>query len=377
MKLTIIGSRGIPARYGGFEVFTEILSQKLVEKGYEVTVACEFSENPINQYKGVNLIYFPSSPPSSYLLRKFYEFFNDLYFMIITAKTSNIQYILGMTSGSSIFIPKLINPKLKVLINIDGVEWKRSKFTFLEKCVLLFNTLFGMAFTDIIVIDSKEMKHYIPKIIAYKSEYIPYGVSKPEDIPWNPDLLKECNLDARIIKKNDFFLIVARLEPENNIHIIIEGYCKSKISKPLVVIGNFTDIRYKNRIKKMVQNHSNIFFVGGIYDNIHLLNMFRQNCYAYFHGHSVGGTNPSLLEAIIMKNQIIAHKNEFNEEVCGNYAYYFTDANDIVKIILLICENHSQFSTDICIHNLMKNYSWEKIIQYYISIFDKVLKNTT
>ena len=182
ISLAIIGSRGIPAKYGGFETFAEELATRLVKKGYKITVSCEYSPNKIKEYKGVKLCYFPYPPPKSYFLRKLYEILVDIYFIYKLSKNHDTIYLLGGGAGAFLFIAKIFNRKTKVLINIDGVEWKRAKFNFLEKGLLKLNIILGSLFADIIVLDAQAMKNYIAKSFHKKTVYIPYGIEDKKDI---------------------------------------------------------------------------------------------------------------------------------------------------------------------------------------------------
>ena len=145
------------------------------------------------------------------------------------------------------------------------------------------------------------------------------------------------------INPDEYWLAVARLQPDNNIETILNGYIKSNSEKPLIIIGDFScDDDYEKSLKSILNNNTNkkIIFTDGIYNQEHL-NMFRQNCFGYIHAHSIGGTNPSLLEAMIMKNIIIAHDNEFNKEVARDSVVYFKDYEDLNNQINLI-ENNLQ-----------------------------------
>jgi rhamnosyltransferase len=381
-RISIVGSRGIPAKYGGFEVFADELSVRLNEKGYHVTVCCEYqaTKKP-NEYRGVRLCYFPFKPPKYYILRKIYEMMNDLYFMGTMAKRCDIMYILGVgTSGWFTFFPKFMNNDIKVLVNIDGLEWKRDKFNKFEKKLLKLNNSLAIIFSDIVILDSMSLKKYVTLKSQEKTFFTPYGASATKKIDWNVDELNELSSQTNrisMIKKNEYWLVVARLEPENNIHITIEAFVNSDSKKPLVIVGESTSIGYKeilNRISSNDKSHR-IFFLGSIYENRKLLDMLRQHCFAYIHGHSVGGTNPSLLEAMIIKNIIIANDNEFNREVGGDTILYFKDAVDLANKINDIEKNIIRFYNlkEQAEKRVKTNYSWEKVVEDYVNLFNILL----
>lgn len=377
MKIAILGCRGIPAKYGGFETFAQGLTENLVEKGYEVTVSCEYEppKSRKDNYKGANLVHFPIKPPVSYFLRKFYENLSDIYFLIKLSRHHDLIYFLGIEVGMFLFIPKILNRNAKVMVNVDGVMWKRTKFNLLERWLLKINHDLAIIFSDKVIVDSKEMKKYVQDRYMDKTVYISYGIDPIPKSLWNngfPGLLKK--LTSCDINSGKYFLVVARLEPENNIHTIVEAFSKANVDTPLLIVGDFTNKQYEKEVKSLVENDdSNVFFLGSIYCQ-DFLNMLRQNCAAYIHGHSVGGTNPSLLEATISRNIIIAHDNEFNREVCGKFAFYFKNIPELTKNFELVYKNPEKY------HNLkedvyrrvLNNYSWPKITKDYILLLNQM-----
>ena len=379
IKLAIIGSRGIPAKYGGFEIFTELLAMGLDKDKYDITVSCEVSGfKKIDIYLGATLKYFPLPPPKSYLLRKLYEALNDIYFLLKLSHDNDVLYFLGVgTSGFFSFMPKLINRDIKLVINIDGLEWRRDKFSFVEKFLLRLNNQMAEHFCDVIVVDSRSLIKYIGKF-GDKAMYIPYGVCDPELSPWDSNLLNclpPTSNELSSIQKRKYYLVVARLEPENNIHVIIKGFLASSSIHPLCIVGNPSDFNYMKELQKMSHNNFNkkIIFFGGIYES-RLLNMLRQNAFAYIHGHSVGGTNPSLLDAMIMKNLILAHNNEFNREVGGESMVYFDNE---VRLSELINEIENNYTDYIYLQaktydRVKKYYSWDVILTLYDRLFSQV-----
>jgi rhamnosyltransferase len=378
MKIAIIGSRGIPAKYGGFETFADGLSTRLVKKGFDITVSCEY-EDPIERlddYHGVKLEYFPLKPPKNYFLRMVYENLSDIYFLLKLTRHHDIVYFLGIEVGMFLFIPKLLKRKIKLMVNIDGVMWKRSKFNRISKLLLQINHYFATIFADTIIVDAQEMRKYVPNRYQKKTVYISYGIEEPEEIAWDSEKLKKLDNFNKIknLQSEEFWLVVARLEPENNIHMIVKAFSESDTKYPLIVIGDYTSDKYKNEVEKLANNSENIIFLGSIYD-LEVLDMFRQNCFAYIHGHTVGGTNPSLLEAMIMKNLILAHDNGFNREVCGDSGLYFKNTKNIKNMVDLISAEMSvYFKYKNTSKNLVKkNYIWNEILNKYIEVFEELV----
>jgi rhamnosyltransferase len=370
-KVSIIGSRGIPNKYGGFEGFTERLSVELVQRGHKVYVSCEGKKevNCPKVYKGVNIFYFPITPPQISVLRMFYEVLYDFYALIWASRNADYIYMLGYSAGIFFFIPHLFGKKL--IVNPDGIEWKRSKFNSFVQSLLKLNEKLMTIWSDEIVADSKVVKEYLDEKYDVQSKFIPYGVAELSESTWDVDKLPD-KLQEKI-DQNDYWLLVARLEPENNIHMTLEGYLKSDSQKPMVVVGNYSSSKYQKLIEDLVNKEvedKTIIFTGGIYEP-EILDMLRQNCYAYMHGHSVGGTNPSLLEAMINNNLILAHDNEFNREVCLDSTLYYNNAYELSKLMDDIDSNLKEHLKlkDKAYHRVKKNYSWYNIVEDYDGLF--------
>jgi glycosyltransferase involved in cell wall biosynthesis len=369
-KVAIIGSRGIPAKYGGFETFVEEVSTRLISHGHVIYVSCEGGNSPkMPDYKGVKLFYFPLKP----FYRVVYETMYDVYSMIKSCTLCDSIYILGYGAGFFFFIPKIFGKRL--IINVDGIEWRRNKYNRLEKMILYFSEILAVKFADVVVADAQAIKKYIE--LSYKKDalFIPYGAEPPQKERW--DSLKFDGIPGgerlKNIKPNDYYLVVARLEPENSIYEIIEGYLLSRVNKKLVIVGNFLNHKYEKKVHDIIRMHGaedRVIFTGGIYIN-RLLNMLRQNCYVYIHGHSAGGTNPSLLEAMIMENIIIAHDNEFNREVGGVSILYFKGSKDLADKLAKIDNKIDDYVKlkNTASRRVKDEYSWEKIAMCYNELF--------
>ena len=373
-KIAIIGSRGIPNNYGGFEKFAEILSTFLVSKGYEVCVSCErpCDDNFPPSFKGVELFYCPLRPPNFFLARIVYEFLYDIYSLFKAARSADIVYMLGYSAAMFFFIPKLFRKQLWV--NPDGMEWKRPKFNPAIRGLLKVSEKLAVFWADRMVVDSNEIKKYLDSKYGIESKFIPYGALDVQPIAWDDDKFTG-DLRGKITLNPHYWLMVARLEPENNIHTIIRGYLQSSIDMPLVVVGNFASPVYEAYVKRILDEgpDKKVIFTGGIY-NRELLNMLRCNCFAYLHGHSVGGTNPSLVEIMKMKTVIIAHNNEFNREVCRDSALYFNDAEDLAGKMEMVDADREDFFDlrDKARERILNDYSWEGIVDDYETLIRSV-----
>lgn len=368
-KIAIIGARGIN-NYGGFETAVGEIAPGLVKKGFDVYCSCEKSDNNPKSYKGANLIYFPIKMSSNYVIRKILEIIYDIYFNIYCTiiLRCDVVYSLGVCANIFVLVPRIFGKKS--MVNIDGLEWRRNKFSIFEKFILKLFFYMVLIFANYVVVDSNALKTYISPRYSHKTVFIPYGVGKFENIPWDSELI---DLE---IAANDYFLVVARLEPENNIHLILNAYISSNSTKPLVIVGDFVSDKYMSEINDILEFkplEKRIIFTGGIYDPIKL-NMLRQNCFAYVHGHSVGGTNPSLLEILAMKKLVLVHMNPFNMEVCDDAAIYFKDINDLrdkLEILEKKSETFNEFKEK-GYYRVKNHYSWTRVVKEYELLFNKI-----
>jgi len=370
-KIGITGSRGIPARYGGFESFAEGLSTRLAAKGYEVYVSCEGGKNPKPPaYEGVRLFYFPLKP----FYRLLYETIYDIYSLVVT-RTCYLTIALGYGAGFFFFIPKLFGKR--IIVNVDGLERRRAKYNKLEKVLLYLSEKAAVLFSDALVADSREVEAYCRRFYNKKEiAFIPYGVSCPPSEPWDLRKLQLLPADAqRILEVNrcQYYLVIARLEPENNIHVILEGFLTAQTRRRLIVLGETSSKSYRNQINRTLLRYGaqdRVILAGAIYD-APILNMLRQNSFAYLHGHSAGGTNPSLLEAMAAKCVIVAHDNVFNREVCGDYALYFSNASELSSLIELL--EGEGVSRNALGENIRaradERYSWDTVVESYELLF--------
>ena len=358
MKIGIIGTRGIPNQYGGFEQFTEFIAPALVERGQEVVVY-NSSLHPYKEhyFKGVQLI--QKNDPEN-RLGTVGQFIYDLN-CIRDCKKRNFDIILqlGYTSSS---VWSFLLPKRSIIVtNMDGLEWKRSKYSRSVQNFLKYAEKWAAINSDQLIADSKGIEQYLLEKYHRPSFFIPYGARIFESP--NPG-----SVDSLGLKPYGYNLLIARMEPENNIEPIIKGYLRSDCAEPLIIIGN-----HKNKFGKyLTSNYASdkILFWGPIYD-MNLLNQIRHFSNLYFHGHSVGGTNPSLLEAMASQCLIIAHQNIFNQSILGGDAFYFDSDSDISNILNKKLEK-SNYQPFILENNrkIEQYYSWERIAEQILACFE-------
>jgi glycosyltransferase involved in cell wall biosynthesis len=362
MDIAILGTRGIPAQYGGFETFAEELAVRLVERKVSVTIyGIAGGIDQVRSYKGVRLVHI-SSPRLGPLTTVLF----DLRCLWHARGRYDIVYMLGYGSSPGAVIPRLWGTRM--WINMDGVEWARAKWGRIAKAYFKATEAIAMRAADRIIADAENIKEllYRRHPVSTPCSVIPYGATVVESAP-RTSYLEELGL-----RSAGYYLIVCRLEPENHIWDILSGFAASTSRSPLIVIGDHgIGTKYVRRLLKIRDDR--IRFLGTIYDQGRL-QAIRYHCRAYFHGHSVGGTNPSLLEALGCGNIVVAHDNGFNREVAADAATYFAASSDIPAIIDKI-EQYDGVQRAAAAARARKriqdSYTWERVTKAYIDIMQE------
>lgn len=363
MRIAILGTRGIPNNYSGFEQFAEFFSVYLVEKGHEVYVYN--SHNHLYQektFKGVHIIH--QNDPE-HKIGTIGQYIYDLN-CILDARKRNFDIILqlGYTSSS---VWSFLFPKKSIIVtNMDGLEWKRTKFSKPVQQVLKFSEKLAVKGSDSLIADSIGIQQYLSDKYKKQSTYIAYGATvfdNPQE-----EILQQYDLE-----KHQYNLIIARLEPENNIETILDGVVLSSDKTKMIVIGN-NKTKFGNYLEEKFAAYSNIKFVGAIY-NLEHLNNLRYFSNLYFHGHSVGGTNPSLLEAMASEALIIANDNIFNKAILEENAFYFSDKEDVKNLILKTKKIDNLRIVQNNIDKIKDQFNWDLINDKYLQLFKEVLLN--
>jgi glycosyltransferase involved in cell wall biosynthesis len=356
LKIAILGTRGVPNNYGGFEHIAGYLAKGLVEKGHELTVY-NSSQHPYKEkeWNGVQIVH---CFDPEYLIGVPGQFIYDLN-CIMHARRKNYDVLLMLGYTSSSIWGFLYPRKTVVITNMDGLEWQRAKYSKPVRRFLKFAEKLAIKSSSFHVADSPVIKEYLDARYHINSKYIAYGAN----LSPLPD---ECLLDEYNLRKNEYFLLMARMEPENNIEMILDGYCRTASTNTFVVIGN-TGNGFGGYLVEKYKNEKRIVFLGAIFNEwkVQTLTSF---CKLYFHGHSVGGTNPSLLNAMAAKAPIAIHDNPFNKSLVKNYALSFSNAKEISDIV-----NSGEYSNEVHIQNnyetVKNHFSWDQIINRYEQYF--------
>ncbi|MEJ2612637.1 MAG: DUF1972 domain-containing protein [Candidatus Thiodiazotropha sp.] len=313
-KLNILGTRGIPANHGGFETFAEHLAIYLVKNEWDVTVYCQIEgcgEALIDDWNGIRRVNIPVDKTGA-LGTVIFDYKSTLH----AAKSDGLILTLGYNTAIFSTIYRL--KKRKNIINMDGIEWKRAKWSFFERAWLYFNERIGCHIGNLLIADHPEIENHLSSRVSNdKIVMIPYGADQVSNADKN--VLLNFGLTP-----NNYALVIARPEPENSIFEIVTAFSQKKRNIKLVVLGDYNkgNIAYCKKVKDAASDE--VIFPGAIYDKL-IVQALRYFTLLYIHGHQVGGTNPSLVEALGAENAILAHDNCYNRWVAGEINHYFDD----------------------------------------------------
>ena len=354
LNIAIVGSRGIPNYYGGFEQMAQYLAVGLLNKGHDVTVYNSHN-HPYQQdeWNGVKIVH---CFDAENMIGTAGQFVYDLN-CIRNARKKNFDVILFLGYTSSSVWGKLFPKNAVIISNMDGMEWKRDKYSKPVQQFLKYAEKLAIKYSHYFIADSTVIQTYVEEKYRIRSKYIPYGA----EIFANKN---ECILAKFNVAKLNYHMLMARMEPENNIDMILNGFHSSNSEKTFIVIGNYNN-SYGKLMYQKYHHDKRIHFVGAIFD-AEITNTLRAFCKLYFHGHSVGGTNPSLLEAMANGSIIVAHDNPFNRAVLNGDAYYFKTPEDVRKLV--VQSNGHKESAIMVKNNFVKidnEYNWPNIVNLY------------
>lgn len=366
--IAVVGTRGIPANYGGFETFAEEISIQLIRNyGFRVTVICDAEQAALNkglvEYKGVKLRYSRFAKGKNAI-----RFYHDSIAMAI--RDHDIIYSCGPAGG---LFGWLVHNHGKIMMtNPDGLNSQRSKWSYPVKVGFRLFERAACYFSDRLICDSVAIERYVRErygcthtdVVEYGAYVNPYvEPAEPEKQLFADQVLAELGLVS-----GQYHLVVSRLEPENNVEPVIRGYQATARRWPLVVVGNLRSTGYVERLRQIAGDQ--VQFVGGIYDK-NKLAVVRAHAASYFHGHSVGGTNPSLLEAMGSRNLCVCHGNQFNREVVGEFGLFFADAEQVSVHLFDIEADAARFDAlrDGVLSRVRDYYNWDNMAEKYYRIF--------
>jgi glycosyltransferase involved in cell wall biosynthesis len=355
-KISILGTVGIPNKYGGFETLVENLTKNLSHE-YDITVfrSAKSYDDKLHFYNGARLkdINLRANGVQSIPY--------DIIAIFCSLKFATTLLILGVSGCIILPFIRLFSRK-RIIVNIDGMEWKREKWGRNAKWFLKLSEKLAVKYADIIVSDNKVIQEYVFTEYGVRSELIAYGADHVVK-----EHLSDGIQNLYPFLNTKYTLKVCRIEPENNVHLILEVFSKY-ISLNIVMIGNWGNSKYGKELKVKYCHFKNIFLLDPIY-NHKILNQIRSNCFIYIHGHSAGGTNPSLVEAMYLGLPIFAFGVAYNKETTQHKANYFNNKGELLSLLKNISADELlNNATDM--QNVAKeNYMWVKISEQYAKLF--------
>ncbi|MDD8333291.1 DUF1972 domain-containing protein [Escherichia coli] len=349
-KISVIGIVGLPAAYGGFETLVENLTKNASSDiHYEVFCSSRQHSSKLKKYNGAVLRYVPLK--ANGIQSIFYDIFS--VFRSLTSKP-DVILVLGVSGAVVLPIVKLFS-RAKIITNIDGLEWKRDKWRKLARCFLKFSEFLAVKYSDVVITDNQAISDYVLEEYGNTSSVIAYGGD-------HSLITSAVNLPKY---SAPFYLTICRIEPENNIHIILEAF--SQTNHNLKLIGNWHSSIYGKELFENYSRFSNIELIHPIYE-LEKLYVLRETCCGYIHGHSAGGTNPSLVEAMHFSKPVYAYDCIFNRFTTENGAFYFCNSQQLIRLLnddsLNTCKN-AQLMKQIA----MSRYTWKTITSQYEELY--------
>lgn len=352
-RVAIIGSQGVPPKYGGFETLVDnIISHRSKKTDYTVFCSSPDMDTNLTDYKGCPLRYIPLRAHG--IMSVPY----DIISMVKALRRYDAILVLGVSGG--VFLPlfKLLS-RAKVIVNIDGLEHKRDKWNKMAKRYLEMSLWFCMKWADEIVSDNKGIRDFVkkrygrdPRLIAYGGDHALRKVDETR---------QRAMLDFHGLTAGEYDLSICRIEPENNCHITLEAYKDS--GKSIVIVGNWNHNDYSRELYNQYKSEPGIRLINSIYD-LDALYALRKNARLYVHGHRAGGTNPSLVEAMFFGRPIVAFDVIYNRETTQNTAYYYHDAETLRQLISLDDLNATSTRDIAC-----NQYVWHLIARQYENLY--------
>lgn len=356
--ISIIGTVGVPAHYGGFETLVENILTYTTDESVSYTVYCSgisYKGNKQPWYKHARLRYIPLK--ANGIQSVLYDIVSILY----SFRSSDQLLILGVSGCCILPVVRLFSKK-RIIVNIDGLEHKREKWNKLAKSFLRFSESMAVRYADKVIADNVAIQHYVKETYGKEAVMIPYGGNHALEFGGDETMLSRWNLC-----KQGFGFTVCRIEPENNIHVLLEAYSQLP-DQPVVIVGNWNKSTYGKELLQKYGDYTNIHMLEPVYD-VWGLNGLRMNCRYYLHGHSAGGTNPSLVEAMNLGLPVIAFDVVYNRMTTDNEAFYFNDSISLEHILTHLSDDSLKRNAVAMKRIAMERYQWTDIVKSYEELF--------
>lgn len=366
-RFVLLGTRGVPARYGGFETAMEEVGKRLVAAGHEVTVYCRTgnSDEGVDptQYEGMRLVHLPAlrhralETPSHTIISALH--------MLSTRRSFDAAVMCN--AANAFALPLLRLTRTPVAVHVDGLEWRRTKWGPVGQRFYRISESLSVRWADALIADAYGIEQYYRDEFGAMTEGIAYGA--PDLSHVGADKLAESGLRA-----GGFHLVVARFEPENHVDLMIEGYLRSNAKLPLIVVGSTPyPSSHSERIDALAASSDKVRLLGGVWDQ-DLLDQLYKGAFTYLHGHSVGGTNPSLLRALGAGTHTIAYDVVFNREVAGEHGVYVSTPGEVAAAIdeAEADPADTHVRGDALARVAVERYTWDKIARAYAALCEKL-----
>jgi glycosyltransferase involved in cell wall biosynthesis len=351
-RIAIIGSVGVPANYGGFETLAEYLSLHLGRE-FQTTVYCSskaYKNQKVKSYNGCKTIYIPLEANGMQSIPY------DVLSMIHAFFGSKVFLVLGV-AGSFVFPFIRLLSRKQLIVNIDGIEHRRAKWSGPARRYLRWAEALAVRFAHVVVADNPGIQEYVKDTYGKDAVVIPYGGDHLQNVTLSKEVREQYKLPRAYAFK------VCRIEPENNIAMILEAFAQSQ--HQLVMVGNWQNSAYGQKLWEAYAALPNMHLLQPIYDQA-ILNQIRSGCTLYIHGHSAGGTNPSLVEAMYMGLPILAFDVNYNRYTTHNLAWYFSDSHSLLELLKQdFSTPAAQEKTEAMINFAREHYRWELIAAAY------------
>ena len=366
LHVAILGSRGYPYVYSGYETLVRHLAEGLVQNGVTVTVYCHknlFEERP-KEVNGVNLVYQPTIEKKS--LSQLTH--TALSMWHACRSEANVIFVVNSANGPFGLLARLFGKP--TAINVDGLEWLRPKWKGLGALYFKWSSKIATRLYDQIITDAEEMRKVYLELFKKDSTVIAYGAEIKDSS--KPELIEQWDLE-----REAYYLIVGRLIPDNNADLIVDGFVASKSKRKLVVVG---DVPYKDDYADRIKatQDERLVFTGYVKDQEALAELYH-NAYGYFHGHEYGGTNPTMIKAMAYGSAILALDTVFNREMLqnGEFGKFFKkDIGSVTSLIDLMDAKMEEMAKmkKASVYGVSAKYSWPHIVEQYQQVFKGLLK---
>ena len=354
-KVAILGTVGVPANYGGFETLVENLVHYHLAQAlsYDVTVYCSsksYEEHP-SSYLSAKLKYIPLQANGAQSIAY------DMWSLLSAMWRSDVILLLGVSGATILPLIRLLS-SAKIVTNIDGIEWRREKWQGLAKWFLRFSEKIAVRFSHEVIADNGGIAEYVKETYGVDAHVIAYGGDHAVSVE------AQSVEDLTIPQKYAFS--VCRIEPENNVHMIVEAFAKQS-DLPLVMVGNWKSSNYGRNLQQKYHQTGRVMLLDPIYD-IGKLKTLRANAALYVHGHSAGGTNPSLVEAMHFGMPIVAFDCVFNRCTTENKAFYFDSVEALNAFILTLMEKQTTKMGRDLQDVANRRYTWSVVAEQYFHL---------